>query len=212
MIRAARRWWHARSRRERWIAYVAVLVVIGSSVDALFFADLRSQSQRTARELAAARTELTRLQGLVAQHTEAGDAQTQARIAGLAERRARAEALVRAAQADLVPPQQMAAHLARLLERHTRLRVVAARSVAPVPVLEVGAAQGAATGVGLFQHGLEVTLEGRYLDLVAWLESLEASPHRVYWRELELQVGEQGLPVTKLALYTLSRESTWLKL
>jgi len=67
-------------------------------------------------------------------------------------------------------------------------------------------------GVGLYQHGMQVTVSGRYLDLIGYLQALEHAPYRVYWRQLDLKVDEKGMPVTRIDIFTLSRETTWLAL
>jgi hypothetical protein len=59
---------------------------------------------------------------------------------------------------------------------------------------------------------MEVQVEARYLDLLDWLDALEKSPRRMYWRELELKTSPQGVPVTRIAFFTLSQEAAWLKL
>jgi MSHA biogenesis protein MshJ len=66
---------------------------------------------------------------------------------------------------------------------------------------------------GLYEHGMEITVEGRYLDLIGYLEVLEHAPYRVYWRNLALTVDPtKGVPVTRIGLFTLSRDPTWLRL
>ena len=72
--------------------------------------------------------------------------------------------------------------------------------------------ENAAGNAGIFQHGLEVQIEGPYLDLLGYLDALERAPYRLYWRELEIKVGTTGMPVTRLVFFTLSRESAWLRL
>jgi MSHA biogenesis protein MshJ len=89
----------------------------------------------------------------------------------------------------------------------------------PQPVGELAGGEPAAataasanSAAGLYQHGLELRVEGRYLDVLGWLDALEKTPYRIYWRELDLQVGAEGRPVTRIAFFTLSREATWLRL
>jgi MSHA biogenesis protein MshJ len=80
-------------------------------------------------------------------------------------------------------------------------------SSSPKPLVE-----NAAGNAAIFQHGLEVQIEGPYLDLLGYLDALERAPYRLYWRELEIKVGTTGMPVTRLVFFTLSRESAWLRL
>jgi MSHA biogenesis protein MshJ len=246
-MKALSSFWRRRKPRERALVVVAGVAAVVALVDSIAFAPQRVQMAAATRELAAARTQLEKLQQMAARHAELGDSATQERLLTLQARRAAADETIRAAQVDLIAPQQMAQHLGSLLQHHPRLRVLAAQSMAPAPfstqdpqgeasapaaavqaaakdttqVTQVTkdaapkAAAGSAGGdamPGLYQHGFELTIEGRYLDLVAWLDALEKAPRRMYWRELEMKVGADGVPVTRLALFTLSSEATWLKL
>ncbi len=214
MTGALRAWWSRRAGRERVLVLAMAIVAGGAAVDALFLASQRTQASALQRQLTTSRIELDQLQALVARHAQVGDAQTQQRIEALQTRRLAAEAALRQVQSDLIAPQEMAAQLARVLDRFSRLRVIAATSLPPVPVLDQradGQSIGGASA-GLYQHGLEIQIEGRYLDLIAYLDALERTPHRIYWRELDLKVGPQGVPLTRIAIFTLSRESAWLRI
>lgn len=242
MKSAVAKFWRQRKPRERALALVCVVAVAGAIVDTSVFAPQRARLAGATREVAAARLQLDRMQKLAARHAEQGDAASQERLLTLQSRRDLAEAAIRDAQVDLVTPQQMPGHLATLLTNQTRLRVLAAQSQPPVPFAthdEAGAGQARTTQLPtqavptgtaqndagtaqkraaqpeaptLYQHGIELTIEGRYLDLVAWLDTLERAPRRMYWRELDMKVNANGVPVTRVALFTLSQDATWMKL
>ena len=78
------------------------------------------------------------------------------------------------------------------------------------------AASTAATGTGsepsLYRHGVELTLEGRYPELLAYLKALEAMPKRVLWGGLVLKVEQHPTAVLTLRLYTISRDRNWLEI
>jgi MSHA biogenesis protein MshJ len=117
-----------------------------------------------------------------------------------------------------VAPQDMTHQLAAILARFPDLRVVGMVSELPVPVDENAdksarvPANAEARRTMLYEHGLEITVEGKYLDLIAYLEQLEHTPHKIYWRDLDLKVNAQGVPLTRIRFFTLSRGSTWLAL
>ena len=58
-------------------------------------------------------------------------------------------------------------------------------------------------------HGVEVVVEGRYLDLVAYLERLERQPWDLFWGSTQLYA-DYPRSRLKLTLYTLSLERAWL--
>jgi MSHA biogenesis protein MshJ len=204
------RWWQARSSRERWLAIGVAVLAAAAAVDALLLAPLRAEVARLARAGEAAQANLTRLRDAAERQASEGEETLRARRAALEARRARAAQAIANAQVDLIAPQDMSRQLQAILAQHARLRVVGMQSIAAKPLAE--AADGGAAAAGLYQHGLEVSIEGPYLDLLAYLRALERAPHRLYWRELDLRVGANGVPTTKLVFFTLSKEPTWLRL
>jgi MSHA biogenesis protein MshJ len=69
----------------------------------------------------------------------------------------------------------------------------------------------------VFKHGVEITVEGRYLDLLDYVSQLEQMPWHVLWSKAALNE-EQNPAVTwpanrlKLTVYTLSLDKTWLSI
>ena len=55
-------------------------------------------------------------------------------------------------------------------------------------------------------------LEGRYLDVLAYLEALEALPWRFYWRRLELTTTRYPLNRVRVELGTVSMGREWIDL
>jgi len=64
--------------------------------------------------------------------------------------------------------------------------------------------------LGLYRHGVEISVEGSYPELLAYLAMLERLPWRVYWSEASLST--QAYPTSRLTLtlFTLSLDKTWL--
>jgi MSHA biogenesis protein MshJ len=211
-------WRDARKPRERLLLAALVATAFLCAGYALALKPVRDQIAASSRQLQAAQSELTRLQQLVEERDRAGEERLRARQAELQGRLAAAQSEIHRAQVDLVPPQEMARQLAAILRRFPQLRVVGMVSEPPAPVDEHADANGKAPvpaearNAMLYSHGLELTVQGRYLDLVAYLQQLEHAPHRIYWRELELKVDPQGVPLTRIRFFTLSRGPAWLAL
>lgn len=202
-------WWLRRAPRERWLVR-AVLALLGAALlETVVLGPQRAATAGATREFEAARKHLQQMQELAAQQAGGSENRLRQRRAALQERRTRALQAIDAAQVDLIAPPEMTRQLEAILVRHPALRFVAMNSTGPKPLVEQSR-EGASGGV--FQHGLEVQIEGPYLELLGYLEALERAPYRIYWRELDLRVGAAGLPVTRLVFFTLSRESTWLRL
>jgi MSHA biogenesis protein MshJ len=74
------------------------------------------------------------------------------------------------------------------------------------------AAPAVAAGPGLWRHGIEVTLEGSYADLSAYVQHLEALPQRVLRAGMRFQVEAHPKASLTLTLYTLSLDHSWLEI
>lgn len=211
MKAALRRWWAQRAPRERWLALVVLVVAAAAGIENGLLAPRRAESNRLARELELNRTRLAQMQSLAAQQASAGESEVREKRLALQKRRAEAVHAIVEANVDLIAPQEMSRQLEAILVRHPTLRITGMTSSGPKPLVEnAGAAKGA--GAGVYQHGLEVQIEGPYLDLIGYLDALERAPYRLYWRELDLRVGVTGVPVTRLVFFTLSKETAWLRL
>jgi MSHA biogenesis protein MshJ len=64
----------------------------------------------------------------------------------------------------------------------------------------------------LYRHGVEVTVRGNYLDMVNYMEALEAMPTQLFWGRAQLEVEEYPGARLTLTLYTLSMDQKWMKL
>ena len=81
-----------------------------------------------------------------------------------------------------------------LLTAVTILASACASNAQPVKSLfermaEAYAGHGTKAGNALmYSHGLEITVEGNYLDLMSWLRSLETMPRKLLWDGEKMQV------------------------
>jgi len=96
--------------------------------------------------------------------------------------------------------------LEEMLERNKRLRLVDLKTL---PITDLAATQGPA-GRRIFRHGVELTLDGGYLDLHAYLQALERLSTQLYWGKLEMSVAAYPVATLKLTVYTLSFNQAWL--
>jgi hypothetical protein len=214
MSAALRTWWEARGARERAMAVGALLVALAATVEILLLEPQRTQQVQLARELVSANARVAQLTASAARLADDSGRQLQAREQALQARREHALTATRAAHIDLIEPLEMGRQLAALLARHPQLKVVAMQSNPAVTLSGAGAGTAIVPGAaaGIYEHELELQIAGNYLDLIVYLRALELAPHRIYWRELDMKVDEQGVPVTRLTLFTLSKDATWLKL
>lgn len=64
----------------------------------------------------------------------------------------------------------------------------------------------------LYRHGVEIVLQGSYLDMVNYMEALESLPVQLFWGKAKLDAQQYPNSRLTLTLYTLSLDPKWMKL
>ena len=128
-------------------------------------------------------------------------------------------------QRTLVPPQSMAAVLEQLVGQDRNVRLVKLINLPATPLVqkvsdsadkgagaaanESSAANKPAAGQPVFKHGVQLRLEGSYLNLLAYVARLEKQPWQVYWGRTAMTADYPKVEI-ELTLYTLSLDKAWL--
>lgn len=203
------------------IVFVAWMVVLGPMFAK--HAALRAQIGQALNNAAGIDTEIA--QKLQAYEADP-DAEARERIASVRDETARLAESLRAMQKGLVPAERMAPLLDTILRANGRLQLASMKTLAVAPLtglVEQGkdapaaapapAPAGAAQPAGLlYRHGVEVAVRGNYLDLLNYMDALEAMPTQLFWGKAELEVEQYPVSRLTLTLYTLSLDPTWMKL
>ncbi len=104
----------------------------------------------------------------------------------------------------LVEPAQAAQVLEQLLGSHPGLKLTTLTANAePLTDLELEQ-QTAAPGLARYQ--LDMIVQGSYLDILNYLQSLEAMPWKFFWQQVDFQATEHPHAETRLQLYTLGAQ------
>lgn len=93
--------------------------------------------------------------------------------------------------------------------------VVAAAASAPAPVNAGQPATPASASKPrelLYRHGVEIVLQGSYLDMIQYMQGLEALPVQLFWGGARLDAEQWPQARLTLTLYTLSMDEKWMKL
>ena len=64
----------------------------------------------------------------------------------------------------------------------------------------------------LYRHGVEIVLQGSYLDMITYMNALEALPVQLFWGKASLDAQQYPNSRLTLTLYTLSQDQKWMKL
>ena len=233
-----RRAFDARPRRERLLMIGAGIAVVWMLADNLWLTPAYKQWSAVQARRNAAVAAVNQLKGeLQRQSADIRNAEQQLRadVVQLRKRVGEGDAALRAFGATLVSAPEMVPMLGRLLDQVGGLRLRSMQSlgrveVGPATTGPVAASAPAVTVVVkppsanptptpdpsrtamLYRHGVELTIEGSYADVVAYLLAVEAMPQHILWGSLQLKVEQHPKVVVTLRLYTLSQDRNWLEI
>ncbi len=219
----------AATLRERVLIFAAAAVVLIALLNALFIEPELVKQRRLSREVAQRQGEIRTMQEQmqVMARARQGDPDqvNRAQLEVLRRRTAELDAKLADEQRRFAPPERIGALLEEMLSRNRKLALVDLRTLpatalgeggAPVkpaaPTEKPAAGKPAASGSGapIYRHGVEITISGTYLDLLAYLRDLEKLPNQMYWGKLDLSVTAHPQVTLKLSVYTLSLDLAWL--
>jgi MSHA biogenesis protein MshJ len=123
----------------------------------------------------------------------------------------------------LIAPQAMVVLLRDMLAAQDQLELLSVNFLAPMPVsdrqfdsTDNSAGNRAGDGNGevieplLFAHDAEIVLRGGYMDVLAYLEILEAMDARLGWVLLEYDSSDYSNSEVRIRVRTLSTDRAWL--
>jgi MSHA biogenesis protein MshJ len=225
--------------RERAIIFaMAALILIVLINTALLDPQFAKQKQLTQRikkdqsVIAGLQAEIQQKMALQAQDPDKAD---KARLQQMKEQAAQMQDALLDTQKGLVPPDRMSALLEDILKQNAALHLVSLKTLSASPLTEQanaevkpadgilssikekvdGKAKDAlgSPGVGsVYKHGVEIVVQGGYLDIMNYLTQLEAMPWQLLWSKAELKVDEYPRSTLTLTLFTLSLDKKWLNL
>lgn len=214
------------SLRERALIFVAAAALLTGVLNALLIEPQFSTHRRLAAEVAQKQGEMTKIQEqirtLAGMRGQAPDFADRARLERLHEELRQVNEAFAEREKHFANPRQVTKFVEELLARSRALALVDMRTLpltdlngAPLGSVrddskrDAGAASSPARTL-VYRHGIEITVSGAYLDLLAYLSELEKLPTRVYWGRLELTALEYPTTTLKLTLYTLSLDPAWM--
>jgi MSHA biogenesis protein MshJ len=201
----------ALSLRERALLFAGAAAAIVFLLYAVFLGPLLARQKVLIAELAQQRDSIGGVDREIGQqlqaYTQDPDAGVRGRLAAVAGDTEQLAGKLRAMQQGLVAPERIAPLLETIIKSNGRLELV---SMKTLPVSPVG--EAAAPAPLLFRHGVELAVRGNYLDMVNYMDALEAMPTQMFWGRADLQVEQYPTARLTLTLYTLSLDRKWIKL
>jgi MSHA biogenesis protein MshJ len=201
------------SLRERVFLFAAAAVVVLALVQTLLIDAGRQRQQNAQARLQSADEALAQIaqqrQLLAGQTGRDPDRAAREALGAQETRLAELNAELENLERSLIPPERMNQVLKNVVQGTGGIRVVGFKTLSPQPVALPDAAEGAPPG--FYRHGFEISVSGRYADLLAYLERLEASSWRLNWSEATLDAAARPLLTLTLTVHTLSLEEAWLR-
>lgn len=215
----------ALTQRERWLLAAALVVAPLMLGETLVLAPQRARIKLAENNTMQQSTSLAEMQaqvaGLQQQLKNDPDAPAKAELTALLAERQRLDEALRELGTSLVQPDEMNALLEGLLARHSGLRLVSLKTLAPRSILaeKVPAPAGqeqvskpVERKFDLYKHGVEIRLEGNFAELQAYLVQLEQIKQGLLWGNLQYKVLEHPRAEMSVMVYTLSPDRAWLAL
>ncbi len=114
----------------------------------------------------------------------------------------------------LIKPEKMPALLSDLLRKNEKLTLI---SLNTLPIADLFEGEDHQHSAPIFKHGVEMTIEGRYLALMDYVAKVEKLPWNLNWQSATLSVDDMqktAYPVSQLTLTvsTISLDKNWLSI
>jgi MSHA biogenesis protein MshJ len=211
----------AMSLRERGIIFLAMATLLFVFVYLHWIDAEFARSKTLSGEIAQRQAEMKALQDqitkMVGVRQADPDRANRERLASVHSELARVQERIVAEERKFTAPAKMRAVLEELLAKNRRVSLVSLRTLPMTSIAEeraAGAQGGApqkpsAASRMIFRHGVELTVSGGYLDILAYLAALEKLPTQLYWNALGLESRYPTVTV-KIIVFTLSLDRAWL--
>lgn len=224
----------AMSLRERIAVFVAAVAALLFLVDALALQPLFARHKALDEQVRQQEAQMQSIeQDIVARmgaYEGNPDVATMRQLAEVNKQAAVMTSNLRTMQRGLVAPEKMSELLQQLLRSNGKLKLVSLRTLPAVGLGGEGAAKapaqatppaaGAATAANdapkprelLYRHGVELVLQGGYLDMLDYMEALEGLPSQLFWGRAQLDARNYPSSTLTLTLYTLGLDEKWMTL
>ena len=226
----------ALSLRERVIIFAMLAVLFITIFNAALLDRQFSKQKQLSDQVNADQAQINQIRIQIQQAVHAKedpDAVNKDRLQALKQQSAQMQSVLLDMQKGLVSSDKMTVLLEDILRRDRRLRLLSLKTLAAANLSETAAADvrkipeksPAASSVttrnigesqagagAVYKHGVEIVVQGEYLDILDYMAALEAMPWQLFWGKAKLKVDEHPTATLTLTLFTLSLDKKWLNL
>jgi MSHA biogenesis protein MshJ len=204
--------------RERVIIFLMAVLALVTLMNILILEPLSLEQKKIAQRIQDEQGQIVRtraeIQQKVAERTADPDAQNRIRITLLQRQLADLQQTVAGVQRGLISPDKMPPLLEDMLRKSTKLRLLSLKKLPVTSMVDMpgdaGAGEPVAPVAGLYRHGVELKVQGSYLDMVDYLSELERLSSQLFWGDVAFAVDRHPSAIMTLTLFTLSLDKQWL--
>ena len=204
--------------RERIFVFLGATAVLVALAFTAIIDPAVATSKGLAREVLQKQSEANALQSRITSLLQGKQSdpnrEPRARLAALRAELAALDAQVSGEERKFTAPVQMRRIVYEMLARNRRVHLVDLKTL-PISLLgdaRRGGESAPAPSAGrlIYRHGVELSISGSYLDLLAYVSDLERLPTQLYWGTIDIDAMAYPSIAMKLTVYTLSLDPTWM--
>ena len=216
--------------RERVVVFVMLVILMVALFDTFVLEPQFSRENTLSQQIAQDQSQSTQVQmqieTLAAAYARDPDAEKRRQLAALLQKSNQMRSSLQDMQKGLVSPDKMTTLLEDILRQNGKLHLVALHTLPVTDLLEPEKKDDTKNGGAdaqkktdnkspagsnlVFKHGVEMVIEGNYLDMLDYMKALESMPWQLFWSKAQLSANESGKLTLTLTLYTLSLDKNWL--
>ena len=219
----------ALSLRERVLVFSTAMALLLALLYTLFIDPQLGAQKRLSATVMQRQAELRSIEAqitaIATSRAADPDRPLRERLAEVRKQLGEIEAQIAAEERKFTAPEQMKIVIEEMLARNRAVQLVAMKTLPTSTLAEARAQAGkpqapapgkphaepTAAGERLvYRHGIEVTVAGRYLDLLSYVRDLEHLRTQLYWSSLEIDATRYPRHTMRIVVYTLSLDPAWL--
>lgn len=200
--------------RERVIVLLAAILVIYGLWFVLWFNGASKAREAAAQRVTELSAERQKITDQIEQFKQAGGGTAQVLAGELS--RAKLELIttdqrLSRSTSALVNADQLALVLQEMLAESSALSLISMQTLSVEPISLESSEEGnieelADASVNVYQHGVVLTVRGRYFEVLNLLDKLEAKQWKFYWQSLRYEVQSYPEAEVQIRVFTLSAE------
>ncbi|MCF2947374.1 type II secretion system protein M [Paraglaciecola aquimarina] len=112
---------------------------------------------------------------------------------------------------NLVPANQMASMLEKILQESKGIKLIELASISPTPIyLSKPSEDDKQPEPDLYRHGVQIVMQASYFDIQDYLQKLESLQWKFYWKKFDYKVDVYPNGQINLEIYTLSTNQAFI--